>query len=187
MNVSGLPVASASAPAADQRESLLRTIKHTQDLVDKWQPEVETDLANCENWRKTARFNDKLGLWGLKAAIAGGGLAALGGGASLLMGHGTLGCFPGLAIFAVGIVISQVGTMRRDNAQLEFSMKYTPALNRQEMLQNKLLPRLAEARAALHAQDEAEMKKLAEGLSQMGSIMESSNAVTVGGTRIRKR
>lgn len=165
----------------------MRTIKHTQDLLDKWQPEVETDLANCENWRKAAQFNHKLGGWGLKAAVVGGGLAALGGGVSTLMGYGTLGAFPGLAVFAVGIVISQVGTMRRDNAQLEFSMKYRPALNKQEMIRNKLLPRLAEARAALHDQDEAEMKKMAEGLSQMGSIIESSSAVTVGGTILRKR
>ncbi len=183
-----MPLSASSAPPEPtSRERLNSTITHFQALVDQWEPEIKTDLENCEKWRSSALKNDKLAGWGLKGAVAGGVLAMVGAGVSLAMGLGTHGVFPGLGVFLVGITVCQVACMRRDSAQMEYQMTFPSVKHRQELLKTRAYPQLEQARAALLKQDTEEMTALADGLRQVGNIMETKDSLVVGGTLIRKR
>ncbi len=165
----------------------MQTIERTQALVDEWQPEVTAGLEKGEKARASAQFHDKLGMIGLKAAIGGAIGLAVGMGVSGLLGYGTVGLWPGMAVFMGGLGVCTYSTMRRDNANMEYQFNYPSALHRKGLLDNQLLPRLAEARAALQKADAEEMKALTEGLQKTSGLLERPNSVTFGGTTLRKR
>lgn len=176
----------------DRRPELKVALQRTRDLIDEWEGEVKRDLDQCERHIVTARINDHRGGVALKVAGVGLGMVVVGGLFGLVAGA-PLAMFPGLGVFTVAILVTQVCTGRRDRANLEHQMLYRPALNKAELLKRQLYPRLERQQAELGAEEErvaehqgALVHQLADGLSQPGQIGQHQGALVIGGTVVRR-
>lgn len=191
MRIFTSPISASGAPE-DRRAELREALQRTRDLIDEWEGEVKRDLELCERHLVTARINDHRGGVALKVAGAGLGMVVVGGIFGLVAGA-PLAMFPGLGVFTAAILVTQVCTGRRDHANLERQMLYRPALHKAELLKSRLYPRLEVQQAELGAEEErvaehqgAQVRQLAEGLSQPGQIGQHHGALVIGGSVVRR-